>query len=87
MANLALPKVNTVLTEPFQVPDIFITGMEHPFIHMDFARLIFWTDHPPVFGHGADPVVERHIAAKLVMTKTTFAAIRAVIAKARDSGG
>jgi hypothetical protein len=72
-----------VLTEPFAVPDVFITGMEVPFVQPDFARLIFWTDHPPVLG-GDDPIIERQIAAKLVMTSVTFHMIRRLLIQQRD---
>lgn len=80
-----MPKAHPMLTEPFQVPDTFITGMEVPFVHMDFARLIFWTDHPPVFG-GEDPVIERQIACKLVMTRITYQMVRRLIAQSKDGG-
>lgn len=85
MAIYTPPRIQTILSEPFQVPDVFVTGMEQPFVHMDFVRLIFWTDHPPVFG-GEETVVERHIACKLVMTNTTFRVARKIISQTRNGG-
>lgn len=76
---------NPLLTEPFAIPDIFVTGMEVPFVTPEFARLIFWTDYPPAFGT-EDPVIERQIAAKLVMTTTTYQMVRRLIIRARDGG-
>lgn len=74
------PLVRAILTEPSVVPDCFVTGMEIPLIHPEFARLVFWTDYPPQVDI-TEPIVERQVAAKLVMPMNTFRMVRRLMVR------